>query len=429
MIHSLFFQNPVLKGSIKVPGDKSISHRSIMFGALAHGKTTVRGFLKGDDCLSTIKCFRSMGVQIDEMDDEIVIHGVGFQGLKEPKDLLDVGNSGTTTRLLLGILAGLPFHSVVIGDDSIASRPMRRVTDPLKQMGADIDGRENGQYTPISIRGGKLSPIEFVMPHASAQLKSAIIFAGLQTEGITTIIEPEKTRDHTERMIKHFGGSINREHNRITIEGGQQLKGQTVQVPGDISSAAFFLAAGAAVKGSELTLTDVGVNPTRDGIIDVLIRMGADLTIHTEEEKAEPVANLVIKGSQLKAVDIGGAIIPKLIDEIPIIALLATQANGTTTIRNAEELKVKETNRIDAVVQELKKLGADIEATEDGMKIHGPAPLHGGKVSSRGDHRIGMMLAVASLLTGEEVQIENFEAISVSYPDFLSHLESITSNQ
>ncbi|MDG5470640.1 3-phosphoshikimate 1-carboxyvinyltransferase [Jeotgalibacillus sp. ET6] len=429
MIHSLFFQNPVLKGSIKVPGDKSISHRSIMFGALAHGKTTVTGFLKGDDCLSTIKCFRSMGVQIDEKDDEIVIHGVGFQGLEEPKDVLDVGNSGTTTRLLLGILAGLPFHSVVIGDDSIATRPMRRVTDPLKQMGANIDGRENGQYTPISIRGGKLSPIEFVMPLASAQLKSAIIFAGLQAEGATTIIEPEKTRDHTERMIKHFGGSIKREHNRLTIEGGQQFKGQTVQVPGDISSAAFFLAAGAAVKGSELMLTDVGVNPTRDGMIDVLIKMGADLTIHTEEEKAEPVANLLIKSSQLKAIDIGGSIIPKLIDEIPIIALLATQANGTTTIRNAEELKVKETNRIDAVVQELKKLGADIEATEDGMKIHGPAPLHGGRVSSRGDHRIGMMLAVASLLTGEEVQIENFEAISVSYPDFLSHLETITNNQ
>ncbi|KIL48055.1 3-phosphoshikimate 1-carboxyvinyltransferase [Jeotgalibacillus campisalis] len=429
MKHSLCFQNPILKGSIKVPGDKSISHRSIMFGALAEGKTVVRGFLKGDDCLSTIQCFRSMGVQIDESENEIIIHGVGFSGLKEPKELLDVGNSGTTTRLLLGILAGLPFHSVVIGDESIASRPMRRVTDPLKKMGAKIDGRENGQYTPISVRGGKLSPIEFIMPHASAQLKSAIIFAGLQAEGITTIIEPEKTRDHTERMIEHFGGSITRDHNRITIEGGQQFKGQTVNVPGDISSAAFFLVAGAIVNGSQLTLTDVGLNPTRDGIIDVLNQMGADLTVECEKDRAEPVSTLTIKSSQLTSVEIGGSIIPKLIDEIPIIALLATQALGTTIIKDAEELKVKETNRIDAVVQELKKLGANIDATEDGMIIHGPAVLHGGMVSSRGDHRIGMMLAVAALLTNEEVQIDGFEAISVSYPEFLSDLHSIAVNQ
>ncbi|TDL34740.1 3-phosphoshikimate 1-carboxyvinyltransferase [Jeotgalibacillus sp. S-D1] len=425
----LSFNQPVLQGSIRVPGDKSISHRSIMFGAIAKGKTVITGFLKGDDCLSTIDCFRKMGVTIEEHEETIIVHGVGFEGLKEPQDILDVGNSGTTTRLLLGILSGRPFHSVVIGDHSIASRPMKRVTEPLSRMGATIDGRHNGQYTPLSIRGGELTPITYELPHASAQLKSAILFAGLQAEGTTRIIEPEKTRDHTEFMIKQFGGTIDREGNEIIVQGGQQLHGQSIDVPGDISSAAFFLAAGAIVKGSRVSLKHVGVNPTRAGIIEVLEQMGGSLQIDGIPSKGEPIANLTVEYGKLTSTEIGGALIPRLIDEIPIIALLATQAEGTTTIKNAEELKVKETNRIDAVVEELSKLGANIQATNDGMIIQGPTELHGGKVNSRGDHRIGMMLAVAALLIKEEVEIEGIESISVSYPGFFKDLNSILSKQ
>ena len=425
MNQSLHYKSPSLQGSIRVPGDKSISHRSIMFGALAEGTTVVTGFLKGNDCLSTIDCFRKMGVTIEENDDTIVIHGVGFDGLREPKEILDVGNSGTTTRLLLGILAGLPFHSVVIGDDSIASRPMKRVTEPLRKMGASIDGREGGQYTPLSIRGGTLTPLNYTLPFASAQLKSALIFAGLQAEGTTKITEPEKTRDHTEHMIRQFGGSIRREGDTIEVEGGQTFTGQTIDVPGDISSAAFFLVAGAIVPESTLTLKHAGLNPTRAGIVEVLEKMGASLQITPQTSKGEPVGDITVKHSRMTAIEIGGAIIPRLIDEIPIIALLATQAEGTTVIKDAEELKVKETNRIDAVVEELSKLGADIQATEDGMVIQGPVKLHGGKVTSRGDHRIGMMLAIASLLTDEKVEIEEFESIDVSYPSFLKDLNSI----
>ncbi|PPA71259.1 3-phosphoshikimate 1-carboxyvinyltransferase [Jeotgalibacillus proteolyticus] len=429
MKQNLLYKKPALKGAIRVPGDKSISHRSIMFGAIAEGKTVVKGFLKGDDCLSTIDCFKKMGVRIEETNDQIIVHGVGFDGLKEPVELLDVGNSGTTTRLLLGILAGRPFHSVIIGDESIATRPMKRVTGPLREMGAAIDGREDGQFTPISIRGGNLSPLNYELPVASAQLKSAILFAGLQADGVTEITEPEKTRDHTERMIRQFGGTVTRSENKISLHGGQALKAQHIEVPGDISSAAFFLVAGAVTPGSEIKLQHVGVNPTRDGIIEVLEQMGADLHINEAALDAEPVADITIKNSKLKSIEIGGEIIPKLIDEIPVIALLATQAQGTTVIRDAEELKVKETNRIDAVVGELKKLGADIEATDDGMIIHGPVRLNGGKVSSRGDHRIGMMLSVAALLTNEEVEIEGIEAVSVSYPDFLADLESLMSKE
>lgn len=425
----LSFNQPVLQGSIRVPGDKSISHRSIMFGALAEGKTVITGFLKGDDCLSTIDCFRKMGVTIEENEESIIVHGVGFEGLKEPQEILNVGNSGTTTRLLLGILAGRPFHSVVIGDHSIAARPMKRVTEPLGRMGAKIDGRENGQFTPLSIRGGELTPITYELPHASAQLKSAIIFAGLQAAGTTTIIEPEKTRDHTEFMIKQFGGSVERNGNEITVKGGQRLFGQSIEVPGDISSAAFFLAAGAIVKGSRVLLKHVGINPTRAGIIEVLEQMGGSLQINEIPSKGEPIADLTVKYAQLTSTEIGGALIPRLIDEIPIIALLATQAKGKTVIKNAEELKVKETNRIDAVVEELSKLGADIEATSDGMIIHGPTELHGGNVNSRGDHRIGMMLAIAALLIKEEVEIDGIDSISVSYPEFFKDLNSVVSNQ
>ncbi|TFE03217.1 3-phosphoshikimate 1-carboxyvinyltransferase [Jeotgalibacillus sp. R-1-5s-1] len=422
---SLHFKDSVLNGEIQVPGDKSISHRSIMFGAIAEGTTTVTGFLKGDDCLSTIDCFRKMGVRIEENDDKIIIHGTGFDGLKEPSEVLDTGNSGTTTRLLLGILAGRPFHSVIQGDESIAKRPMKRVTDPLRKMGASIDGREDGEYTPLSVRGGDLQPFDFTLPVASAQLKSALIFAGLQSEHETKITEPEKTRDHTERMIRLFGGDIKREDDTIIISGGQSFKGRDIHVPGDISSAAFFLVAGAITPGSSIELKNVGLNETRTGIIDVLNQMGADIQLSEVTEDAEPAGTVTIKYSSLKGSEISGALIPRLIDEIPIIALMATQASGTTIIKDAEELKVKESNRIDAVVEELSKLGADIKATNDGMIINGPVKLQGGEADSRGDHRIGMMLAVASLLTENPVSIKDIDCISVSYPSFFDDLQSV----
>lgn len=421
----LNFRQPSLGGRIEVPGDKSISHRSIMFGALANGKTVIRHFLKGEDCLSTIDCFRKLGVEIEETNEEIIVHGTGWDGLKEPSSILDTGNSGTTTRLMLGILAGLPFHSVMIGDESIARRPMDRVTVPLASMGADIAGRDNGRFTPLSIRGSKLKTIEYRLPVASAQVKSAIIFAALQAEGESVIIEPEATRDHTEKMIEQFSGIVRREGDQIIIKGGQSFKGTDVYVPGDISSAAFFMVAAAIAPDSEIVLENTGLNETRTGIVDVFKQMGADMTIQQTSFKGEEVGTITVRTSKLKGTEISGALIPRLIDEIPVIALLATQAEGDTIIRDAEELKVKETNRIDTVVNELKKLGADIEATDDGMIIRGKSKLHGGSVSSYGDHRIGMVMAIAALITDGEVELENPEAIAVSYPEFFEHVNQL----
>ncbi|OIK17121.1 3-phosphoshikimate 1-carboxyvinyltransferase [Bacillus sp. MUM 116] len=415
-----------LTGQLDIPGDKSISHRSVMFGSIAYGETRVSNFLLGEDCLSTISCFRKLGVNITVEGNQLQIIGKGFEGLTEPNEVLDVGNSGTTIRLLMGILAGRSFFNTLIGDTSIGKRPMTRVTNPLKQMRAQIDGRENGAYTPLSIRGGKLTSFTYELPVASAQVKSALILAGLQAEGETTLIEPAETRDHTERMIRKFGGEIEKDNLTIKVKGGQQLKGATIHVPGDISSAAFFLVASAIVEGSEITLKNVGLNPTRTGIIEVMQAMGADIQIQDQDENSfEPVGDIVIKTSKLKGTVVQGEIIPRLIDEIPIIALLATQAEGTTIIRDAEELKVKETNRIDTVVNELTKLGANIKATDDGMIIQGKSDLIGGTVSSHGDHRIGMMLAIASLLCKKEVILENPECISVSYPNFFDHLHSL----
>jgi 3-phosphoshikimate 1-carboxyvinyltransferase len=408
-----------LKGELKVPGDKSISHRAVMFGAIAEGTTTVSGFLEGQDCLSTIACFEKLGITIERKNDQVKIEGKGFNGLQEPTEILDVGNSGTTTRLMMGILASSPFHSVVIGDESIARRPMDRVTNPLREMGAYIDGRENGRLTPISVRGGKTKGIDYLSPVASAQVKSSILLAGLQSEGTTSVTEPHISRDHTERMLESFGVSLTKEGTKVSLEGGQSLKGTHIQVPADISSAAFFLAAAAITPGSDVLLKDVGINPTRTGIIDVLLEMGAELSIENERSfNEEPVADLHIKYSNLKGIEIGGDIIPRLIDEIPIIALLATQAEGKMVIKDAEELKVKETNRIDAVVEQLRKIGASIEGTDDGMIIHGKTNLHGAEVDSLGDHRIGMTLAVASCIAKGEITLKREEAIAVSYPSF-----------
>lgn len=414
-----------LRGTVEIPGDKSISHRAIMFGSIAEGTTTVQNFLAGEDCLSTIACFQKLGVNIVQEGTNVKIEGVGFDGLQEAKELLDVGNSGTTIRLLTGILAGLPMHSVLAGDASIAKRPMTRVVEPLRQMGANIEGRENGKFTPLSVRGGELQGITYELPVASAQVKSAVLLAGLRAKGQTTVIEPAKTRNHTETMLQMFGVDIQTNDRTITIAGNQQLKGTEIMVPGDISSAAFFLTAGAIVPDSHILLKNVGLNETRSGIIDVLSAMGADFTIINKKDVSEPFGDIEIATSNLKGTTINGEIIPRLIDEIPIIALMATQAEGTTIIADAKELKVKETNRIDTVVSELTKLGADITATEDGMIIKGKTPLHGGTVNSHGDHRIGMMLAIAATIASGEVILEDADAVAVSYPTFFDHLQQL----
>ncbi|MCA1030506.1 3-phosphoshikimate 1-carboxyvinyltransferase [Bacillus timonensis] len=416
-----------LNGTITVPGDKSISHRAIMFGSISIGKTIVRNFLLGEDCLSTIDCFRKLGVEIIQKEDEIEIIGKGFNALKEPCQILDVGNSGTTARLILGLLSASNFYSCLVGDESIAKRPMKRVTEPLRKMGATIDGRENGKFTPITVRGGTLSGITYPSPVASAQVKSSILLAGIHSTGTTTVIEPNKSRDHTERMLKAFGGNLSIDGLKVTVAGNQNLIGTEIQVPGDISSAAFFLVAGAIVPNSSILLKDVGINPTRTGIIDVLINMGASISIFNERVKnSEPIADIRVETSSLNGIEISGELIPRLIDEIPIIALLATQAKGITTIKDAAELKVKETNRIDTVVKELSKMGAHIKATDDGMVIYGQeSDLKGTVVNSHGDHRIGMMLAIAACISKGETHIENYEAISVSYPMFFEHLDHI----
>ncbi|MCR6106590.1 3-phosphoshikimate 1-carboxyvinyltransferase [Salipaludibacillus agaradhaerens] len=435
MTHTKFFKEekkvtttipPVkdgLTGSVTIPGDKSISHRAILFASLADGDSKIYGFLKGEDCMSTITCMKQLGIEVKEEDDYILVKGKGLNGLEEPEKPLDVGNSGTTIRLLSGILAGQDFSSVLVGDDSIAKRPMGRVTGPLKMMNTSIDGRQNAAYTPLHIRGGSLNSIHYLSPVASAQVKSAILLAGMFADGVTKVTEPHKSRDHTERMLQTFGAHVESNELSASIEGGQTLSSQTIYVPGDISSAAFILVAGAIVPGSNITLNNVGMNPTRTGIIDVLQTMGADLTIENERHLgSEPVADLTIRYSTLSSCTIDGDLIPRLIDEIPAIAVLATQANGTTIIKDAQELKVKESNRIDTVVSQLKKIGAAVEPTEDGMIITGKTPLHGGKLQSFHDHRIGMAMALCGLIASEPVSIKDSEAISVSYPDFFEQL-------
>ncbi|MCM3730228.1 3-phosphoshikimate 1-carboxyvinyltransferase [Fictibacillus nanhaiensis] len=416
-----------LNGTIKVPGDKSISHRAVMFGSIAEGKTTINGFLTGEDCLSTISCFKKLGVNIEQDNEQVTVNGKGISGLKPPTEDLYVGNSGTTIRLMLGILANTPFTSVLTGDESIAKRPMNRVTQPLKQMGAEIEGNESGNKVPLQVKGGKTKGFHYHSPIASAQVKSAIILAGLKGDGTTSVTEPLKSRDHTERMLEAFGAKVECEGLTVSIHGGQELKGTHIEVPGDISSAAFFLVAGAIVPNSTITLQKVGLNPTRTGILDVLNQMGAEISYQNmNDEVSEPFGDLVIKTSSLKGTVIKGDLIPRLIDEIPIIALAATQAEGQTIIQDAQELRVKETDRIETVVNELKKMGADIEATEDGMIINGQTMLKGAPVQSHGDHRIGMMLSIASCIAEGETTLSNSEAIAVSYPTFYNQLERLS---
>ncbi|MBS6742681.1 MAG: 3-phosphoshikimate 1-carboxyvinyltransferase [Streptococcus parasanguinis] len=415
-----------LKGTIRVPGDKSISHRSIIFGSLAKGETKVYDILRGEDVLSTIQVFRDLGVSIQDDGDVIRIQGVGFQGLQAPSAPLDMGNSGTSIRLISGVLAGQDFSVTMVGDDSLSKRPMDRVAIPLRQMGVEIAGQGERDCPPLHEKGThQLQPIHYRLPVASAQVKSALIFAALQAEGKSTIIEKEKTRDHTEDMIRQFGGEIQVDGKTIHIQGGQEFKGQTVIVPGDISSAAFWLVAGLILPDSVIKIENVGINQTRTGILDVIQEMGGDLTIEDRDEKAIS-ASLTVKTSSLKGIRIDGELIPRLIDELPIIALLATQANGQTVIADAEELRVKETDRIQVVADSLNAMGANVVPTEDGMIITGPTPIHGADLETFGDHRIGMMAAIAALLVRDgNVVLDRAEAINTSYPSFFEDLETL----
>ncbi|WP_079530124.1 3-phosphoshikimate 1-carboxyvinyltransferase [Halobacillus hunanensis] len=415
-----------LHGTLQVPGDKSISHRAVIFSALAEGTSHVYNFLTGEDCLRTVETFRKLGVRIDQSDDRLTIYGQGINQLKEPTTPIYFGNSGTTARLMSGVLAALPFFTAAYGDESLAKRPMDRVVVPLEQMGAKIYGREEAARLPLAFAGEKLTGSKVNLNVKSAQVKSAVLLAGMLAEGETTVYEKGVTRNHTEMLMPQYGISITSQGQTHTIPGNQQPVAADIHVPGDISSAAFFFVAGLLTKDSEITIKRVGLNSSRDGIITALKKMGADLTISNQWTVGhEPVGDVTVRSSSLHAVTIEGDLIANLIDEIPILALAATQAEGTTVIKDAKELRVKETDRIAAVTNNLTALGADVEAMEDGLIIHGPTPLSGSVLPSFGDHRIGMMAAVASLITGSKVLIEDKDCINISYPSFFDHLSQV----
>ncbi|PKM81912.1 MAG: 3-phosphoshikimate 1-carboxyvinyltransferase [Firmicutes bacterium HGW-Firmicutes-14] len=417
-----------IQGEITVPGDKSISHRAVMLGSLAKGITRIQNFLMGEDCLSTIRCFKAMGIDFEYTDDNIIIvRGRGLHGLREPDTVLDVGNSGTTIRLIMGILAGQTFFSVVTGDDSIRKRPMGRVTEPLKEMGASIVGRQNGTLAPIAIQGGSLRGIRFVSPVASAQVKSSVLLAGLYARGQTIVWEPQKSRDHTERMLSYMGAEVETTDRVVKITGNPGLEGKPVEIPGDISSAAFFMVAAAALPGSRLRLNRVGINPTRTGVIDVLRNMGAEISIVNEDiVNGEPVSDLIVRGEGLKGTVIEGEIIPRLIDEIPAITVAAAVAEGETIIRDAAELKVKESNRISTIASELRKMGAEVRELKDGLQITGIPSLKGAICESHGDHRVAMSMAVAGLIAEGKTTVKNAKCVGISFPGFERHLDDLT---
>ena len=395
-----------LKGEVSIPGDKSISHRAVMFGSLAEGTTEVTNFLQGADCLSTISCFRKLGIEIENTSQQILIHGKGLHGLTEPSDTLDTGNSGTTTRLISGILAGQRFTTILNGDASIQTRPMKRIMTPLSMMGADITSLKGNDCAPLRICGGQLHGVAYTSPVASAQVKSCILLAGLYADAPTSVTEPVLSRNHTELMLAGFGAHVTSSGTTATIEPEPDLNGMKIEVPGDISSAAYFLAAGLMIPNSEIMIKNVGINPTRDGILRVAKEMGGDITILNEKTSGgEPTCDLLVRSSSLKGITIGGEIIPTLIDEIPMIAVMACFAEGITTIKDAQELKVKESNRIDTVVTNLKAMGAHIEATDDGMIIEGGYPLHGAVIDSHLDHRIAMSFAIGALGADGETRI------------------------
>lgn len=415
-----------LAGEITVPGDKSISHRSLIFGSLAQGETIIRGLLRGEDNMATLNAFRLMGVSISDEGEIVRVSGNGLHGLKEPGDVVDCGNSGTSMRLLCGLLAAQPFFSVLTGDQYLRRRPMRRVTGPLTTMGATIYGREGGAKAPLAICGRGLQGIRYESPIASAQVKSALLLAGLYADGETTVLEPHLSRDHSERMLAHFGAELAVFPGGVTLKPGQELHGCEIVVPGDISSAAFFIVAALIVPGSELLIRNVGMNPTRTGIIDILTSMGADIQICEERSLyGEPAADLLVRSSSLKGVIIGGEVVPRAIDEFPIIAVAAACAEGETIIRDAGELRVKESDRITAIATNLRAAGVSVEETPDGMIITGGTPLNGCSAESRGDHRIAMAMLIAGLAAGSDITVNDTECIATSFPTFFSLLEQV----
>ncbi len=421
-----------LRGEVNIPGDKSISHRCIMFGSIASGTTEISNFLQGADCLATINCFRKMGIEIENQAEKIIVHGKGLHGLTAPTEILDVGNSGTTTRLISGILVGQPFESKLSGDNSLNSRPMKRIMEPLTKMGGHISSILRNGCAPLYIAPGNLYGIHYDSPVASAQVKSSILLAGLYADGETSVTEPSLSRNHTELMLKEFGADIRSQYDLNTskttafIRPCSELYGQKIMVPGDISSAAYFIAAGLLVPDSEILIKNTGINATRAGILKVCEDMGANITLLNERtEGGEAIADILVRTSNLHGTTISGDIIPTLIDEIPIIAIMAAAAEGTTIIKDAAELKVKETNRIETVVDNLKAMGCDIIATDDGMIIHGGKPLHGATIHTLLDHRIAMAFSIAALIAEDTTRILNSKCVDVSYPTFYDSFENL----
>ena len=421
-----------LRGEVNIPGDKSISHRCIMFGSIASGTTEISNFLQGADCLATINCFRRMGIEIENEEEKIIVHGKGLHGLTAPTEILDVGNSGTTTRLISGILVGQPFESKLSGDNSLNSRPMKRIMDPLTKMGGHISSILRNGCAPLYITPGKLHGIHYDSPVASAQVKSSILLAGLYADGETSVTEPSLSRNHTELMLKEFGADIRSQFDLNTskatafIRPCSELYGQKIMVPGDISSAAYFIAAGLLVPDSEILIKNTGINATRAGILKVCENMGANITLLNERtEGGEAIADILVRTSKLHGTTISGDIIPTLIDEIPIIAIMAAAAEGTTIIKDAAELKVKETNRIETVVDNLKAMGCDIIATDDGMIIHGGKTLHGTTIHTLLDHRIAMAFSIAALIAEDTTRILDSKCVDVSYPTFYDSFENL----
>lgn len=432
-MEELIKRPPRLEGQIAAPSDKSISHRALIFNAIAKGTAHVSNLSASADVTSTMRCLRALGVRIEaEKDPEgkqgwYQVQGAGAAGLSEPPDVLDAGNSGTTTRLLSGVLAAQPFLSIITGDSSLRSRPMDRVVKPLRQMGAEITGRKGGSLAPLVIHGTSLHGIEHTLPVASAQVKSSLLLAGLYAQGETVLHQPAQSRDHTERMLRAMGAHLVEDGLTIIVRPSE-LTALDIEVPGDISSAAFWLVAGACHPQASVTVTNVGVNPSRTGILDVLQQMGASITLRNHRTQGgEPVADIQVRSSQLQAVEVGGDLIPRMIDELPLLAVAACFAKGSTVIRDAQELRVKETDRISTTVQELSKLGARVEERPDGMVIHGTGKLSGARCRSHGDHRLAMSLAIAGLLASGETVVQGAQAAKVSYPEFWQHLRVIAS--
>ena len=415
-----------LRGEISVPGDKSIGHRAVIFGSIAHGSSRVSNLSGGEDNQRTVQAFKDLGVKISTEGEALYIEGNGWEGLKSPEKIIDCGNSGTTMRLLSGVLAGRPFNAILDGDQSLRRRPMQWVIEPLRRMGANLVGREGTGLAPLEINGGKLRGIEYAMPIASAQVKSAILLAGLQAEGVTVVDEPQNSRNHTELMIKGFGGEVAVHGRKVSVNGCQTLHGKDLRIPGDISSAAFFLVAAALIPGSKVVMRRVGVNPTRDGIIEILRRMGADIELlGATVEAGEPVADLRVTGRRLKGVEIGSELVARTIDEYPILAIAAALADGVTVIRDVKELRFKESDRISAMTEGLRRLGVEVEERENGMTIHGRETLQGNKLRSFGDHRIAMSLAVAGLSADGGVEIDDAQCVDISFPTFFNLLNEI----